>query len=454
MKIKFNKNDALGLLLILTFFVMEIMNGLTGMIFLGLLIVLLVIYLLRNKQNLWLIIFLVLLFQKALQRISTGTIYRGITYLDEIAEVVMFCYIVRMAVEGKLHFSSRERNISTCYIIYILFCIISSINDYSDIHVKVLDCFVCMKFMIFYIGALTLAKYNRITREKVYSRLNRACKSISVVLLILVIHDLVLPAFFEKFDFRYFTYSLQLCFQHPTYLAAVCLTCMAVLILNMKYDKSNLKYIVFLSIITCLTFRTKAIAAVLIIWAIYFIYVRFQLPMKKLMLIGVAFVALYLGLGQFKTYFTEGESIPIRLKMMKDGITIAQQHFPIGAGFGTFGTTVAYEMKSPFYYEFGYMSGYYENQPVGDVFWPGIFAEAGWIGTFFFAICIVIMALDSLDRMKEDKFAGWCMIAILAYAIVASTAETAFFNPATGFMFIIYGIAASRGRSRQASIVK
>ena len=36
------------------------------------------------------------------------------------------------------------------------------------------------------------------------------------------------------------------------------------------------------------------------------------------------------------------------------------------------------------------------------------------------------------------------MLSILSYAIIASTAETAFFNPATAFMFIVYGIASDR----------
>lgn len=38
----------------------------------------------------------------------------------------------------------------------------------------------------------------------------------------------------------------------------------------------------------------------------------------------------------------------------------------------------------------------------------------------------------------------WTMLSILFYAIIASTAETTFFNPATAFMFIVYGIASDR----------
>lgn len=54
------------------------------------------------------------------------------------------------------------------------------------------------------------------------------------------------------------------------------------------------------------------------------------------------------------------------------------------------------------------------------------------------------MVLDSIKRLNENKYSGWTMLSILSYAIIASTAETAFFNPATAFMFIVYGIASDR----------
>lgn len=93
--------------------------------------------------------------------------------------------------------------------------------------------------------------------------------------------------------------------------------------------------------------------------------------------------ALYFGMGQIETYFSVGTSVPIRLKMLRDGISIAQRYFPLEAGFGSFGTTVAYESGASFYYNLGHMTGYYKDKPVGDAFGPGVFAESGWIGTIF-----------------------------------------------------------------------
>lgn len=37
--------------------------------------------------------------------------------------------------------------------------------------------------------------------------------------------------------------------------------------------------------------------------------------------------ALYFGMGQIETYFSVGTSVPIRLKMLRDGISIAQRYF-------------------------------------------------------------------------------------------------------------------------------
>lgn len=434
------KNDFLiGLILILFFCAQIVWWGGYLLIIDG---IALLLWSIRKKGNIYAALFIVLLFQKGLQRLSSGAVYQVITYSDEILEVVLFLMLC-CAVRGGAVNSRSETKILLSYSFWIGLTIVSSIfNGTASITTMILDCFVCIKFMVFYQGGRLLSKRNYFTSEGLYYYLNSACKIISVILLLLCIHDIFLAPFFEKFDYRYITYSLELCFLHPTYLAAVCMSCMAVLIYNMKYDPKNMRYIIMLTVVTLFTFRTKAIGALLIMFALYFSCVKYKLKTKWLLLMGATCVVVYLSLSQLETYFVAGTSVPIRLKLLQDGIRIAQQFFPFGAGFGSFGTTVAYESGSSFYYSLGYMSGFYANQPVGDAFWPGIFAPAGWVGTIFFIVAILLMVMDSIRRLKEDEYAGWCMLSILSYAIIASTAETAFFNPATAFMFIIYGIAS------------
>lgn len=255
------------------------------------------------------------------------------------------------------------------------------------------------------------------------------------------VHDLILNPFFERQDFRVFSYSIKLCFQHPTYLAAACLMCISVLILGMKYNLNNLKYIILLSIVTVFTFRSKAIAGIFVVLTIYMVYVRRKLPIRKALLVFASFIVLYIGSEAFDMYFVVGNNTPIRLKLIMDGISIAKEYFPLGAGLATFGTTIAFDSRSAFYSKLGYLTGYYEGQAVGDTFWAGIFAEAGMIGMVLFTLVIIAILYQALKKLKVEKYSGWCMSSIIIYAIIASTAESAFFNPAIAMLFIIYGIA-------------
>lgn len=51
---------------------------------------------------------------------------------------------------------------------------------------------------------------------------------------------------------------------------------------------------------------------------------------KGIILIMGIWAALYFGMGQIETYFSVGTSVPIRLKMLRNGISIAQRYFPFG----------------------------------------------------------------------------------------------------------------------------
>ncbi|MBE6817022.1 MAG: hypothetical protein E7520_04895 [Ruminococcaceae bacterium] len=391
------------------------------------------------------VIFFLMAMQNALQMTVPKSMLTVVTYYDEVFQIVIVLYLLYVMLQKRITISYTERILMMFYGLYLLMCFLSSVfNNYATITVIVLDAFVCIKFFLFYRGGFELSRQGVADTKTFYEHTNAVCKIITVGLFLYALHELFLTPFFPKYDFRYFTESLQLFFFHPTYLAAFSILMISVLILNLKYDKSNMVFIVMMSFVTLTTLRTKAIAAILIIFLIYFAFVKYNLPFKGLIIIGAIGAALYLGLDQIELYFTEsaGRYAPIRLKMMRDGIGIANDHFPLGAGFGTYGTTVAYDYGSSFYYNLGYMGGHYKDQPVGDVFWPGIFAEAGWIGTVFFALTVIIMIIIGVQKIKVDKYAGWCMLSIMTYALSSSTSETGFFHPAVAIMFIVYGIAA------------
>ena len=391
------------------------------------------------------VIFFLMAMQNALQMTVPPVMLRVVTYYDEVFQIVLLFYLVYVMLKKRLSISYTERIMLIFYGLYLLMCFLSSVfNNYATVTVIILDAFVCIKFFLFYRGGYELSRHGVADTKTFYEHTNLVCKIITVVLLLYSLHDIFFTPFFKTYDFRFFTNSLQLFFFHPTYLAAFSILIISVLILNMKYDKNNMYYILMMSVVTLFTFRAKAVAAILIIFLIYISFVKYNLPFKGLLFMGALCVAIYFSLDQFEMYFTEavGKHAPIRLKMLRDGVRIANDHFPIGSGFGTYGTTVAYDSGSSFYYNLGYMGGYYKDQPVGDVFWPGIFAEAGWIGTVFFAFAVITMTIIGVQKIHVDKYAGWCMLSVMTYAFSSSTSETGFFHPAVAIMFIVYGIAA------------
>lgn len=396
-----------------------------------------------GKDSVWRILFLGLLFQNAFQQTANGTsFYQIISYFDELIELVCLLFVFVDLKRKMLLSVPGEKTILIGYLGYLLIEILSTINyGGTAATLALMDAFVSAKFIVFTIAGMRLAdKYKETLEDKIVS-MNKTCEAVAIVLFVIMVHDLLLSPFFERQDFRIFTYSIKLCFQHPTYLAAACMMCIVTMILGMRYGLNNLRYIILLSVVTIFTFRNKAIAGIFVVLIIYFVYVRKKLPIRKAILIVAFFVVGYIGSESFNMYFTAGNHIPIRLKLISDGINIAKEYFPLGAGLATFGTTVAFDSKSSFYRNLGYLSGYYEGQAVGDTFWAGIFAEAGIFGALMFIVVVGTMLYQSFKRIKVKKYNGWCMISIIAYAIIASTAESAFFNPAVAMIFIIYGIA-------------
>lgn len=449
LRIRINQRDFFVTVIMSLFFISQIMKGSMQTVVFFAMLAFSFFFAVFYKHSIWMLTFFTLTYQKALQAITEGQLNEIITYSDEVIESVVLIFIIIALARRQSKLSHIEQMILVTYALYILFMVLSTFfYKYRPTYTAILDLFVCAKFMIFYRGGAELSRQRVFSREKIFRALNAPCKIASVIIFVICIHDIFLPPFFRKYDYRYFMKSLRLCFLHPTYFAAVCLIIIAVLMLNMKFDKSNTRYIFLLALCTCFTFRTKAMAIVFIAYVLYFSFIKYNVKNKGIIVAGAIIGGIYFSYDQFIKYYTVQKVVPIRLKLITDGIKLAKQHFPFGAGLGTFGTTVAFDTDSPFYFKLGYMTGYYQGQPIGDGFWSGVFAEAGILGTIFFIICIILMSVDSIRRFREDKYAAWCMVTIIFYAIIASTAETAFYNPATALMFIIYGLASDRSSDK------
>ena len=442
MSIKLNSEKQCIILNVILFFLMTIINNYyLSLVISGFIVLLFLFIILKNKSNIFVLFLFVLLTQKGFQYVYLDTpLYTIVTYLDEIIEVCLFLFLIYKYVRHKFSLNNDYFKFACFFGAYILCMTISTfIYQYSSITNSFLDLFLCAKFVIFLISA------RKIKYEKIQDNLVTFAKASAIITFLLAIVDCFIIEIYPKFDFRFFANSIQLCFQHPTYLAAFEIGILAILLLNDK--KINNVYYLFAIIVTILTFRTKAIAIVIAFIALYILFIKYNFKFKYILMGITILIILYFSMSQIEKYFFSDGYVSIREKLFLDGFDIANNHPLFGAGLATFGTTVAYTSGSIFYYTYGYMSGYYENQPVADCFWNGIFAESGYIGAIFFIISIIVLFIIAIKNYKTNKFLFATQILILLYCLITSTAETSFFNPAIAPLFIIFGFKINESKN-------
>lgn len=153
----------------------------------------------------------------------------------------------------------------------------------------------------------------------------------------------------------------------------------------------------------------------------------------------------------YTSYVLRWEENP-RLLITGGAAVVASEYFPLGAGFGRFGSFIAAENYSPEYVRLGF--DLIENTSatstyLTDTQWPAIFGEAGWIGGAFFAIGLVRMWLPlhrgwrAPGAGREERLValvgmGW-MIQLLIESVAAPVWVT---SPSAGVGFAVVAVAA------------
>jgi len=156
------------------------------------------------------------------------------------------------------------------------------------------------------------------------------------------------------------------------------------------------------------------------------------------------------GWKQIALYFFNTSHFSPRRILLTDSIRIAAERFPLGAGFATFGSTMAAQYYSPLYTQLGYenLDGMYPGYTtyLTDSFWPIVIGQFGFIGLAFFVILEVLMLRESFAAVRKDRSLGFAMLAVQILMLVNSLAETAFFNPTSLLMFMVYGACEAQLR--------
>lgn len=385
------------------------------------------------------ILFILLLFITCLDSISNNIVLNFLLkHLDEFITMFMLGYI---SCNYKTVFQKKSLVICITIALYMVGFISSCIYHYQPVVPMLIDAFLLSTRFI--IGYLAVIIYTSKRNKNITDGLTGIVKIITLLLFLLVLHDLVLSPFFPKSDFRYFMYGLQLMFPHATYLASSAAT----LLIYLGYKNKNeeyLKYMLMATFIGITTLRGKALGFFAAYWFIYIIIKYFKSKnyffTYFLGIIGTAVIAK----DQLTAYFGPLNLYSPRLILFKDGLKLMLNHFPFGTGFASFGSSIATNYYSPLYVKLRYpynwgMSPSY-SAFLSDLFWPTIFSQFGVLGLILFIFIIIYFVKLSIKKMKSNKNAGVAMLMTIVYLLITSVAESSFFNPTALLFFMLFAV--------------
>lgn len=378
------------------------------------------------KMILYIFVWYILLFQSVIQ-----TYIKAFQFFDELLAILFFpvviCYILKN--RGKVYITK------TSIIIILSLCIITILGLYSNIkygyqsaQYVLSDLLVFLKFFLVYF----LIKIVNKKDIKYYKRITIA--NVEIVTIVLVILTILNAIFgiFQNFGYRYGIPANELFFGHPSTLSATC----AFLIVNLIYfNNINKKTYIFfglLSLVMISTLRVKSIAFIIVAFIVMLYVHKFnkKINTKKLIMLGA--LCCLIAYNQIYLYFAKDDSA--RSALLTTSFKIANDYFPIGTGFGTYGSHFSGENYSPVYKMYGLdkIWGLSEEQHpfISDSFWPMILGQFGYIGLILYIICIMLLYLKiQKEYTNEKRHIYVAKIISLLYLLIASTAESAFVSP-------------------------
>jgi hypothetical protein len=302
-----------------------------------------------------------------------------------------------------------------------------------------IDLYTNIKFYLCIVTGYVLFKK---CREETKQLISAHSRFMAVVFFALLVMDQTLHIFYSP-EYRYGIRVAALTHLHPTYLAGSMV--FLVTVMTAFYNRKNWPYIAMSITVLFFTLRSKAIAgAAVYVLLVYFILIyRKKLKLWHLIVIGIAVV--WLAWDNYSYYYIELEGQSARSVLTKTSFEIMKDYFPIGTGFGTYGSAVAGEAYSPVYVKYGFRQVYElgGNESgwgfFSDTFWPIIIGQTGFVGTICYLAVVVMLFVKILRVRKVSIYAYVAGLFVFAYIMLSSTSEPAFNNSVTIPLAVLLG---------------
>ena len=203
---------------------------------------------------------------------------------------------------------------------------------------------------------------------------------------------------------------------------------------NGKIRKYSLLFTIMGIVPWILTMRSRAIAFAVIYFVLYIYVLYIRKPgtvyrFRWYQIIIVAAVLLLLSWDAIDTYFISNDR-SARYNLLHTSFRIAKEYFPIGTGFGTFGTEASRAYYSSVYSKYGltYIWGLNSSYTkyITDQFWFGIIGQFGYLGTILMAVLIYRTYRALWNIAKREKQSQLACLTLFMTSIFASVTAGTF----------------------------
>lgn len=399
------------------------------------------------KLNLFLIVIIIL----------QGKLENNIAVLGYLDELILAIFFVVIFLKYTLHeidikFYRIEIIIFILTIIFFLLGIISNldsdiINNYVD---YIVSGILSIKNILIYFLARIMFRDEKIMKKDfiILSKFLNLILNIHVLIIILDIPFNFLESQGIRFNI---IKTVAVGFNHAAELDFMAIAIMVLQlfifrILHIDIKKYN-SILIKTFIVILFSGRTKGI----LFYIIYIILLSSSRLLKKFKLIYlIPFFPVILMIAKDRIFSEFLNENSVRGTLYKTGFKIAKNFWPLGSGYGTFGSDLSRKKYSPLYYEYGLASKYGLSPDwpayVTDSQWASILGETGFMGTLIYmSICILIIYFI-LNIEKKDLYFRLAICSLWIYGLISSISDT---------IFITYrGVAISIITALMISILK
>lgn len=372
----------------------------------------------------------------------------GFSYCDEIATIAVVCAAFFRFHASKNALADGMSTSSKLALIW-LFVVVSAAflgNAFCGVHAStaaiLTDFLTCCKFPI----ALIASIYAFACSERLSALFEIEAKILLVVMTVLGIGNL----FFDfgmgseaRFGIRA---SFTFVFDHPTYLVFCAAGLTAFL---MKDRERNMPFIVMGMLVVLLSLRSKGFAFAAVCLLLLLTFGKSNRLSVVHIALGLVAVAL-IGMDQYINYYQSAGYA--RGELARQAIAVANDYFPLGTGFATYGSAVTAQIDnySPLYYAYG-LSTVWGLAPgaasfLSDTFWPTVLAQFGYFGLVAFAALLIALFV----MCYKGGGSRLPVICIFAYLLISSTSESSFFNPSAAYLAMCAGLAICPAGERRS----